>query len=181
MSKRKKAKTVSIILMLCAVGSAWALPPGLSKSTNTWFEVGFGIALSPARGESLIGWRFSFVIDSPFAFSTTVFLSETGGYGTFGFTYFYDSPTSAGNVAFPLGAGIGFSRRNEDISFALAFSGGASWYPISIPYSTPDDWIIACGAEVDATLYVLLWGLDPVFSTHVLMPVNLSIVDAGSP
>jgi hypothetical protein len=179
MSKKSFLKVGAIGLLLCSAGSAWALPPGLSRNSSTWFEVGFVAAWGPSRAESMIGWRFSFSIGSPIAFNTTIMLSGTGAYGTVGCTYFYDRSTVGSDVTFPIGAGIGFSRRNEDLSYALVFSGGASWYPISIDAISPKEWLIGFGTELDASLYLVSWGIEPVLSGHLLMPFNLSRADAA--
>ena len=177
MKKKRAAACVAVFLLAAAV-SGGALSPDLSRRASSWFEVGFGVAWSPSRGVSMLGWRFTFLVSGPIAFATSVLLSDAGGYATIEGKYFYDPGTAAGDVALPIAVGLGLARRNREVSAALSIAGGASWYPLTISGSPPQGWIVGFGAELGAGVYLLSWGVEPVFTAHLLVPANLSAADA---
>lgn len=180
MEGRMRTREALIILLLVTAASSGALPLGLSSRATTWFEAGFAVAWNPVRGVPMIGWQYRFQLGTPVAIGVTVYVSESGGYATLDGTWFAN-PTPLGNsITLPLAFGIGLARKaGNNPGLTLAFHGGASWYPVTVPNSVAARWIFGLGAEIGTSLYLSPWGIEPLLSAGLLMPVNISTLDTS--
>ena len=176
MENRGRA-AIAAVIFLIACPCLFALPPALAAQAPSWFEASVSAAWSPARGSALFGWRFVFRLpDMPVALGVDCLLDDEGGYATFDATWL---PALAGfpdSLSLPVTGGIGLSRRGEDISPALVIAGAAEWYPVSFAGSS-GPWIMGLGVGAGASVYFVSWGFEPVLSTRLLVPGNLSAGD----
>ncbi len=177
---KKVLMILTVLLLTGAAEQAWSLPNGLAAQAPRWYETEFHVAWNLARGVPMVGWRFAFALDSPIGLSVSVFLSDAGGLATFDGTLFWDPTALPADVALPLTIGVGFGRNADKIGLALDVSGGVSWYPFTLRHPTVDTWLLGIGGGVNASFYLLPWGIEPLFVTGVMIPVNLSVLETQS-
>ncbi|HET6487589.1 MAG TPA: hypothetical protein VFH83_14275 [Spirochaetia bacterium] len=172
-------KVVLMLVGLLLTGAAaptWSLPTGLATQAPRWYEAEFHVAWNLARRAPMVGCRFAFALGSPVSLGTSFYISGDGGVATVDAAVDYLPAGLPADLSLPLTVGFGFARKGGSLGLALGATAGVSWYPFTLSHPTVDAWLLGLGGCVEASFYLLPWGIEPLFVTGVMVPVNLSVM-----